>query len=384
MLSENNYRIFEKVVLGYTNPRFHQTPSGCYVDFLALDPNSGELKRKKFVISSGLSKKKQREVGAQMIADLCAKLSRGWTPWVDTTKARSFIRIEDALNRYLEGVARSERRKTILSYTSRVTIFRKFLQSLDPAPEYVYQIDHALCVRFLEYVHIDRNNKARTRNNYLGWLTTFCGWMTERGMMEKNPCAGIKKIRETAKKRQPLTAEMMSALHKELHKADKWLLLACMMEYYTFIRPTELSWLRIGDISVKEQTIFVSGEHSKNHRDAFVAVPEIVIKLMLELDIFRNPDSYYLFTSGLKPGKVRHGGDIFNKAWTKFRKAMGWDDCYQFYSLKDTGIRDLSNACGVVTARNQARHSDISVTNKYLQGRRDAVPEELKKFKGAL
>ena len=57
----------------------------------------------------------------------------------------------------------------------------------------------------------------------------------------------------------------------------------------------------------------------------------------------------------------------FNKRWQKMRKVLKWDNCYQFYSLKDSGIRDLANAQGVVVARDQARHSDISTTNKYIQ-----------------
>ena len=48
-------------------------------------------------------------------------------------------------------------------------------------------------------------------------------------------------------------------------------------------------------------------------------------------------------------------------------KALKWNACYQFYSLKDSGIRDLANAQGVVVARDQARHSDITTTNKYIQ-----------------
>ena len=35
--------------------------------------------------------------------------------------------------------------------------------------------------------------------------------------------------------------------------------------------------------------------------------------------------------------------------------------------MKDSGIRDLANAQGVVVARDQARHSDITTTNKYIQ-----------------
>ena len=30
------------------------------------------------------------------------------------------------------------------------------------------------------------------------------------------------------------------------------------------------------------------------------------------------------------------------------RKALKWNDCYQFYSLKDSGIRDLANVQGEI------------------------------------
>lgn len=88
---------------------------------------------------------------------------------------------------------------------------------------------------------------------------------------------------------------------------------------------------------------------------------------MLDLEVFKQPDSYYLFGSDFKPSKERIGSDQFNKRWKVMRKALKWNDCYQFYSLKDSGIRDLANAQGVVVARDQARHSDITTTNKYIQ-----------------
>lgn len=64
------------------------------------------------------------------------------------------------------------------------------------------------------------------------------------------------------------------------------------------------------------------------------------------------------------------------------RKALKWDDCYQFYSLKDSGIRNLANAQGVVVARDQARHSDITTTNKYIQ--RHGVQQVTLGFEGCL
>lgn len=66
------------------------------------------------------------------------------------------------------------------------------------------------------------------------------------------------------------------------------------------------------------------------------------------------------------------------------RKALHWSDEYQFYSLKDSGIRDLANSQGIVIARDQARHTDVATTNKYLQGRDMPVHVETKHFKGAL
>lgn len=66
----------------------------------------------------------------------------------------------------------------------------------------------------------------------------------------------------------------------------------------------------------------------------------------------------------------------------KVRVALQFPDKYQFYSLKDAGIRDLANAEGIVIARDQARHSDISVTNRYLKA--GAVDDKAKHFEGSL
>ena len=82
------------------------------------------------------------------------------------------------------------------------------------------------------------------------------------------------------------------------------------------------------------------------------------------------------------PGKAQKRADIFNRKWKNVREALGWPRCYQFYSLKDSGIRDLANAEGVVVARGQARHSDVAVTNKYIQ--HHEAHECTKHFKGVL
>lgn len=52
------------------------------------------------------------------------------------------------------------------------------------------------------------------------------------------------------------------------------------------------------------------------------------------------------------------------------RKELGFGSEYQFYSLKDTGITDLLNS-GVpsLSVRDQARHSELATTEKYIEKR---------------
>lgn len=88
---------------------------------------------------------------------------------------------------------------------------------------------------------------------------------------------------------------------------------------------------------------------------------------MIEQGVFSHPSQDYLFGKHIRPGSEQIAVNRFRQEWVRVRKALGFPSSYQFYSLKDSGIRDLANAEGIVVARDQARHSDISVTNRYLK-----------------
>ncbi len=113
---------------------------------------------------------------------------------------------------------------------------------------------------------------------------------------------------EHEKFRKDLSPQMLKQMATHLNKVDKPFYLACLMQYYTLIRPGEMSNLKIGDISIKRQSVFVSKEFSKNHKDAEVGLNKIVIKLMLDLGVFNYPNDFYLFGSKFKPSKEKYGG----------------------------------------------------------------------------
>ena len=248
---------------------------------------------------------------------------------------------------------------------------------------YCYEFDSRFCVEFLDWLTLKRDVSPRTSNNYKGWISSLSKWMIDRNYIRENPVENIKKLKEPSKSRQPLSSLQLKQMFDYVKKTDKYFLLACLFEYYTFIRPNELSHLKIGDISVKNMTIFVAGKFSKNRKDGMVSLNPNLIKLMLELDTLKFPMDYYIFGKDFKPSPTHSKADHFNKKWTSIRTLLKLPENLKFYSLKDSGIRDLANEKGVVVARDQARHSDIATTNKYLQGRDLPAPAEAKDFNGA-
>ena len=372
-------------VLKFTFPKLH-TGSKWYVDFYAYDPATDTMRRKKFHLDNIEKITERRKRANEMIESLTKLLRSGWSPWINAETNRSYTLLEDALQKYEAYVERMPKYKTRKSYTSRLNIFRKYNASRLLPIRYVYQYDTAFVSDFLDYIFLDRETNARTRNNYRQWCASLATFFIEKQYLTTNPVEKIKTIAETGKKRQPLTAQMLHELEKHLRDSHPYFYLACMMEYYTFIRPEELTHVKLADINVKEQSVFISGEVSKNKHDGKVGLNAKIIMFMIDLGVFKYPNDYYLFGPKVsRPSAKRSDSEMFRRKWnTLVRKGLGWADCYQFYSLKDSGLRDLANAEGIVIARDQARHTDVATTNKYLQGRDAPVHEETKNFKGNL
>lgn len=370
-------------LLGFTYPKLHDGKSW-YVDFYAVDPSTGEMRRKKYKLDGlkKVSEKKRR--AAEIIEAVTRQLRGGWNPWVNTQESRGFTLLSDVIDRYIGYIERKSRKKTKHTYQSRINILNQYLSSCVLPIKYAYQFDGAFINDFLDWLYLDRGVTERTRNNYRGWCYGFAEFMVSRKYIENNPVEHIPQLDEKKKIRKDLSPTMIKQMQQYLKRKDKHFLLACYMEYFTFIRPTELSYLKVGDISLKDRTVFVSEDFSKNKKSGKVALNDTVMKLMIELGVFSAPSSYFLFGKNFIPSSERCNADQYNRRWKKMREALGWSDEYQFYSLKDSGIRDLANEQGVVVARDQARHRDISTTNRYIQENSLLVHSEVKQFKGAL
>ena len=375
-------------ILSYTLPKLH-TGKNWYVDFTCYDPAEQKMKRKKYMLDGIYKEKERKKRAADIIASLTNRLRAGWNPWVELSNSRQYAKVSAVLDLYVKYLQKLRntnaiKENTYLDYTKRLRILQEYMQNYATPIMYIYQFNLSFISDFLDYILMDRDSSARTRNNYKVWLSSFCNWLIEKQYMETNPCERIKALKEEPKRREALSPSELQSLRNYLEKHNRYFLLACRMEYYTFIRPEELTNIRLKDISIKEQKVFVGGDISKNRKDGMVGLNDELVKLMIDLDVFRHDGDSYLFSKDFMPGKKKITTKVLRNYFYKVRAALHWPDTYMFYSLKDSGIRDLANSAGIVVARDQARHADVSTTNKYLKGSSLTVHEETKHFKGEL
>lgn len=388
MFSKKKRTISHDSIVDFIPPQRHDGDVS-YIWFSQVDPMTGKLKRKKYMLTR-FKKGRERDMAAcRIISNIYSKVSHGWNVWAPENTSRSDTAIDEVLDRYRayiiniynKGVLKH---KTYYDYLSRLKIMREYMSEQIHPVRMCYQLDQSFFVDFLDYLLIDRDLSAVTRNGYRTWCSTLCTWLVEKRYLLENPIQYIHQLPEKKKFRQPLDPSELHRLSEFLAENHRHFLLAVMMEYFTAIRPTELSYIRLKDISIKEGSVFVSSQISKNRRDGKIKLPNKVIKLMIDLHTFDSPDSFYLFGRSFMPGEMRQDPRHFTYYFNKYRDLLGFPKTYQFYSLKDSGLRDIANAVGVEVAQKQARHSSVETTNRYLQGKNMQVYDVLSDFEGYL
>ena len=379
-------------IVGWKTPTFHQA-SECYVALSAFDPSRGKFHTKKFMLGHIKGKREQKQYGEALIKRLVEKLMQGWNPWVEMVQPLEYSSFDDVCQKYEEYLFKllkenNMREESVTSYVSRLKILKEWKVKMKVNLFYTYQFDNRLVGQFLDYVFVDRNNTIRTRNNYLSWLKTFCKYLLERGYTSQDPTASYSNVhrRGQLKNRDVIPDDVLSDIKTWLTEHNKHYLLACYILHYLFIRPREMSYIKVGDFNIKKKTIFLHGCNTKNHNDAILTIPDHVLKLMIDLHIFDSPGDYYLFSDGFSPGPERKSEKAFRDYWHHYvRKNLKMTDRYKFYSLKDTGITNMLRAnTDILSVRDQARHSSILITDIYTPKDIKNANQLLLKYKGVL
>lgn len=367
--------------LQYTLPVYRETQGCSFIEFYAYDPEKGKMRRKRIKTNRIKGVQKRRQYVRDVIKRLCDQLSRGWNPWIAKDASDLFV-FEEALSRYEAHIDKMLasgyfRKETYLGYRSYVKILRQYIKKDNPL-YYVYQFDRKFCAAFLDYVFIDRDNGAQTRNNYLNFLRVFSGFLVDKGYLKSKPTDGISPISKRLYKKErtciPLDVVGKIADYCKIH--EPYFLLSCYLLYYCFIRPVEMTRLRVRDFNLKAGTVTIPAECSKNKKKQTITLPKKVMQYAISLGVFSSPMDDFIFSYNLRPGNIEIDPKHFRDHWDNLRKPLGLRSEWKFYSLKDTGITAMLKAkLPTIEVRDQARHSSLAITEIYTEHSEDVNPD---------
>ena len=352
-------------------PVYKENGAGSYIEFRAYDPEQGKMRRIRIKLNRIKGITNRRTYARGVIKRLTEQLNHGWNPWIakDVTDLTVF---EEAIKRYeahIEKMLASGyfRKETYVGYKSYIKIMRQYISKKRPT-YYVYQFNRNFCVDFLDYVFIERNNGAQTRNNYLNFLRVFSGFLVEKGYLKSKPTDGISPIskRLYKKERECIPLDVVGRIADYCREKEPDFLFACYLLYYCFIRPVEMTRLKVRHFNLKACTLTIPGELSKNKTTQTITLPKKVIQYGIDLGVFSAPADDFIFSYRLKPGREEIDPKHFRDHWDNVRKALKLKKEWKFYSLKDTGITEMcDNNMASIAIRDQARHSSLAITDIY-------------------
>ncbi len=239
--------------------------------------------------------------------------------------------------------------------------FRQFLEKNNLINEPTEKISKTDILNFLDNI----KGNATTYNNYLTFLKAVFNVMLQREMICKNPCEGIKKQRARETKSVAFTPEHTKILAQACKEYDTELYVFCMCIFYTFIRPLELRRLKVGQIDLEKQKIYIDGTQSKNKKSEYVVIPDVLKNIFLETKFLeRNPNDF-LFSDNKN---LHYSRNKYSEAFAKICRALDMPKNYSLYCWKHTGVVAYYNAGAKIKfIQMQCRHSSLDETNKYLK-----------------
>ena len=253
--------------------------------YYAKVPAQNEFKRFRKRVPP-LSPTREREKYAKkMIATINQKLENGWSSFYEDNNvkyksleycAELFLKMQE--REVEEGVKRTD---TLRSYKSFLDLFVKYLKDKKLMLKFVIEIDTYIIQNYLDYLFFEKKNSARTYNNHLKFFNTFFLWCKAKNFVNANPAESIKPKAKVQKKREVLADEVKAKV-RTLHDTNFHYYVLCMLTYYCFIRRTELTKLKVGDVHLHGGYIVIDGENSKNRKTESVTIPNNLLDDLAE------------------------------------------------------------------------------------------------------
>jgi integrase len=374
-------------ILGYALPELHNNRSGCYVDYYARHPRTGELKRVRMKLNRIKSAAKRQLQGRLLVQELSLKLQAGWTPWnqVEPLEDRVAFTLEEALDQWQQVKTKQTRHSSPYSYSSMGAVLLSWARERRLAQRPIEQFTRAHAMAFLNHLSNERGVANATWNNYRVFGAMVFGHCEQRGLIKDNPFKSIRALRSTGKSRTYLTEAERAQMVEWICQHDPDFLLPCVLIFGALIRPGEVKRLRVSQVDLQRQVISLPAEVTKTGVERTPAIPNWMMPYLYKAKVHLQTPSTWLVGSHLEPGGDSLARNTLNRHWSKMRAALRWPSSKQLYSLRDTGIIQLlRDGVDLLHVMQQAGHTEIGTTNKYLKHAFPNGPAEVREMSTSL
>ena len=342
-----------------------------YVGFFADMPNGTIAPQKVYGRLNKISDEHRPRVLAQLVAKLKIKYAvqiaaAPVVTLIDAPIDRTAINAK--LLQTLERRAAHFDEKTLNSYKG---IINRFCNWLDFQKVSIVTDDVAQ--NFVNYL-LSKKLHTTTINFYVAALS----WVYRRTYKNKNPFAELKKYKENKTPSLYFQTSQIQRIKKVFIENDIQLWYFVNFIYYAFLRPgKELRLLKISDILVDDCRIIVRSENAKNKKTQYVIIPDGLMSIILQMNLFDYPANFYVFGSDGVPSSEPYKPKHFASEHQRLTKTIGIDiDKHKLYSWKHTGAvawwrqnKDLKQL------QMQLRHYSLDMLDRYLRslGLQDAA-----------
>lgn len=275
--------------------------------------------------------------------------------------------------------------KTIDGYEIVLDLFKKYC--VDHQIVNVDEVTNTTIKSFLLYLQNERSNKPTSTNSKLRTIKTFFNYLVESEIIDtkNNPCKRVMFAREDINI-EPFTDEQVKQIlgyfkrkrqrERSFVSIRNYVMIVFLLG--TGVRLGELIGLKWSDIDIVNGSASILG---KKRELSSVPLSEKLIKELAEYKVFaeqyfKNP--FYVFPTGrntqLQPDSVK---TIFKR----LKEILGFPNRISCHSFRHTfAVMCIRNGMDAFTLQRCLRHTELSMTNRYIRMFGTALKSQSEKF----
>lgn len=301
---------------------------------------------------------------------------------IEENNKESSLSIKEAFDFGLKLKEKLINSTTKRGYQNKVKQLLTWLDKHHPKTKSISLLNKKILTEFLNDVL--NNTSARNRNNFRTELGSILQVLEDNEIVSENSIKKINVLKSKPKRHKAYSEELKTDIFNFLSKEDAHLLLFIKFASYSFMRPIEVSRIRIGDIDLENRTVQF---RAKNSSLKTKIIPEI---LWNELpDLSKMNKSHFLFAPEKIGGEWEAESENRRSHFTKrfkrvVKEPFKLSEFYTIYSFRHTYTvkvyRELRKAYAPFEAKSRLMlitgHTSMTALEKYLRDIDAELPED--------